>query len=199
MGAQTLTSHGTLLPLIIIIIMTNMHTTMAASSSTPEPHNSYLLRACNSTTYPQICYKSLFSYASTINSNPQKLCSYALSVALKAARNASSTVTKLSKRNGLTHSEALVVKDCIENIRDSIDELKQSVSAMNNLGGANMEYQLGDIKTWVNAALTDDDTCMEGFDEVKVSLYVKNAISKSIVNIARLASNALSLTNSLNY
>lgn len=195
MGAQTLTFHVTLL---LLIIMTKMYRTMATSSST-QPHNSYLLRACNSTTYPQICYKSLSSYASTINSNPQKLCSYALSVALNAARNASSTVSKLSKKKGLARSETLVVKDCIENIRNSIDELKQSMNAMSNLGGADIEFQLGDIKTWVSAALTNDDTCTEGLHEVKVSLDVKNTITKSIVNIARLASNALSLINSLNY
>ncbi|KAK9914060.1 hypothetical protein M0R45_037858 [Rubus argutus] len=194
MGGHTLTFHVTLL---VLIIMTKMYRTVATSSST-QPHN-YLLIACNSTTYPQICYKSLSSYSSTINSNPQKLCSYALSVALNAARNASSTVSKLSKKKGLARSEALVVKDCIENIRNSIDELKQSFSAMSNLGGADIEFQLGDIKTWVSAALTNDDTCTEGLNEVKVSLDVKNTITKSIVNIARLASNALSLINSLNY
>ncbi|KAL6126988.1 hypothetical protein ACLB2K_075033 [Fragaria x ananassa] len=150
-------------------------------------------------TYPQICYKSLSSYASTINSNPQKLCSYALSVTLNAARDASSAVTKLSKKKELSHSETLVVKDCMENIRDSIDELKQSVSAMSNLGGANMEYRMDDIKTWVSAALPEDDTCTDGFDEVKVSLDVKNAISKIIVNIARrwLVTPCLSSTASI--
>lgn len=92
-----------------------------------------------------------------------------------------------------------MVKDCIENIKDSVDELKQSVTAMTNLGGADIQYQLDDIKTWVSASLTDEDTCTEGFDEQKVSTTVKNTINKSIVTVARLASNALSLIDSLNY
>lgn len=191
MGALTF-----LFTLLLLIIM--MSTTMATTSSS-QTYKTYVKTACNSTTYPQICYKSLSSYASSIKSNPQKLCNYALSVTLKAARNASSTVSKLSKKKGLTQAEAGVVKDCIENIKDSVDELKQSVSTMTNLGGADIQYQLDDIKTWVSASLTDDDTCTEGFDEQKVSTTVKNTINKSIVTVARLASNALSLIDSLNY
>lgn len=191
MGALTF-----LFTLLLLIIM--MSTTMATTSSS-QTYKTYVKTACNSTTYPQICYKSLSSYASSIKSNPQKLCNYALSVTLKAARNASSTVSKLSKKKGLTQAEAGVVKDCIENIKDSVDELKQSVTAMSNLGGADIQYQLDDIKTWVSASLTDEDTCTEGFDEQKVSTTVKNTINKSIVTVARLASNALSLIDSLNY
>lgn len=94
-----------------------------------------------------------------------------------------------------------MVKDCIENIKDSIDELKQSVSSMSNLGvsGSDVQLQLDDIKTWVSAVITDDATCTDGFDGVKVSTAVKTAIRNSIVNAARLASNALSLIDSLVY
>lgn len=191
MGALTF-----LFTLLLLIIM--MSATMATTSSS-QTYNTYVKTACNSTTYPQICFKSLSSYASSIKSNPQKLCNYALSVTLKAARNASSTVSKLSKKKGLTQPEVGVVKDCIENIKDSVDELKQSVTAMSNLGGADIQYQLDDIKTWVSASLTDEDTCTEGFVEQKVSTTVKNTINKSIVTVARLASNALSLIDSLNY
>ncbi|KAL6131871.1 hypothetical protein ACLB2K_070244 [Fragaria x ananassa] len=301
MGAPTF-----LFALLLFILFIN---TTTATSSSSRTYKTYVKTACNSTTYPQICYKSLSSYATSIKSNPQKLCSYALSVTLKAAKTSASTVSKLAKKKGITKVEAGVVGACIETIKDSVDELKQSVTAMKNLGGADIQYQLDniktwvsasltdedtctdafdeqkhatiwqpplqihdsktpislacnsttypqicykslssyastinsnpqklrsyalsvalnaardassavtklskkkelshsealvldDIKTWVSAALTEDDTCTDGFDEVKVSLDVKNASSKIIVHIARLASNALSLTNSLNY
>ncbi|CAB4271261.1 unnamed protein product [Prunus armeniaca] len=208
MGAQTFTtptsnSHNALtflLPILLLIFMPNMHTALATSSSS-QTYKTYVKTACNTTTYPLICYKSLSSYASKVKSDPHKLCTYALSVTLKAAKNASSVVSKLYKNTGLTPSEKGVVKDCIDNIKDSIDELKQSVSSMSNLGvsGSDVQLQLDDIKTWVSAVITDDATCTDGFDGVKVSTAVETAIKNSIVNAARLASNALSLIDSLIY
>ncbi|TQD98497.1 hypothetical protein C1H46_015745 [Malus baccata] len=175
MGAQifktpTSNSHHALtflLPVLLLII-TNMQTTVATSSSS-QTYKTYVKTACNSTTYPLICYKSLSSYASKIKSNPRKLCIYALSVTLTASKNASSVVSKQSKKAGLTPTQK----------------------------GAINDSQLDDIKTWVSAVLTDDATCTDEFDDVKVSTAIKIAIKNSIVTAARLASNALSLIDKL--
>ncbi|XP_050386925.1 pectinesterase inhibitor 4-like [Argentina anserina] len=191
MGAPTF-----LFALLLFILFIN---TTTATSSSSQTYKTYVKTACNSTTYPKICYKSLSSYATSIKSNPQKLCNYALSVTLKAAKTSASTVSKLLKKKGLTKAEAGVVKACIETVKDSVDELKQALAAMRELGGEDIQYHLDDIKTWVSASLTDEDTCTDGFDEHKVNTAVKNTINKSILTVARLASNALSLINSLSY
>lgn len=206
MGAQifktpTSNSHHALtflLPVLLLIIITNMQTTVATSSSSPT-YKTYVKTACNSTKYPLICYKSLSSYASKIKSNPRKLCIYALSVTLTASKNASSVVSNQSKKAGLTPTEKGVINDCLENIKESIDELDDSLTSMKNLGvkGGDVQAQLDDIKTWVSAVLTDDGTCTDEFDDVKVSTAIKTAIKNSIVTAARLASNALSLIDKL--
>ncbi|KAM1029282.1 pectinesterase inhibitor 4-like [Malus sylvestris] len=205
MGAQifktpTSNSHHALtflLPVLLLII-TNMQTTVATSSSS-QTYKTYVKTACNSTTYPLICYKSLSSYASKIKSNPRKLCIYALSVTLTASKNASSVVSKQSKKAGLTPTQKGAINDCLENIKESIDELKDSLTSVKNLGvkGGDVQAQLDDIKTWVSAVLTDDATCTDEFDDVKVSTAIKTAIKNSIVTAARLASNALSLIDKL--
>ncbi|KAB1224351.1 21 kDa protein [Morella rubra] len=85
-----------------------------------------------------------------------------------------SLLLKLSKQKGLTRSEAVVIKDCIENTKDAIDELKESLDAMGHLRGSNLKFQIVDIKTWVSAALTDENTCTDGFDGQRLSPAVKN-------------------------
>ena len=90
-----------------------------------------------------------------------------------------------------------IIKDCIENIKDSIDELKQSLNEMGHLGRSNVKAQIYDIRTWVSAALTDENTCTDGFDGVSVSKTVKNTIRKSILSVATPTSNALSLISIL--
>lgn len=189
---------------LTFLFLSNLHTTLAATTTTTttttsstKKYTSYIKTACSSTTYPKLCYNSLSPYASKIKANPQKLCNAALTVAIKAARNASSTISGLSKQKGLTQNEVGIIQDCIENIRDAIDELKQSINEMGNLGASDVKLQIDDIKTWVSAAITDEDTCTDGFDEQKVSTDVKNKIRKSILSVAMPTSNALSIIDSL--
>ena len=178
--------------------LSNFHTSLASTSSTTtEKYKTYIKTACNSTTYPKECNNALLPFASKIKANPQKLCNTGLSISIKAAKNCSSTISKLSKNKGFTHSEVAIIKDCIENIKDSIDELKQSLNEMGHLGRSNVKAQIYDIKNWVSAALTDENTCTDGFDGMSVSKTVKNTIRKSILTVATPTSNALSLINSL--
>lgn len=194
MESQILSSLNHLLLSLIILLISNnvIETTMAATSSTQTLYRTYVKSACNSTVYPQVCYKSLSSYASKIKSNPQKLCSTALTLALKGSRSCSKTVTKLATKK-LSHHDAEIVMDCVENMRDSIDELKQSLNALGHLNDSS--HTVEDIKTWVSAALTDDSTCTDEFDEQTVSSKVKKKIQNCILVVARLTSNALSLIN----
>ncbi|KAF8044275.1 hypothetical protein BT93_A2309 [Corymbia citriodora subsp. variegata] len=176
----------------------------SSSSSSNNKDSNFVKTSCSTTTYPKLCKKRLSSYASVVRSNPWKLCNCALSVSIQAARNASSLVATLSKQRSLTKAEAGIVKDCIENLGDTIDELKQSIKAMAQIGGSSsakndVEFQMANVKTWVSAAITDENTCTDGFAGRKVSAAVKSQIRSSIVDVARTTSNALSLINSLKY
>ncbi|KAJ6417806.1 hypothetical protein OIU84_001230 [Salix udensis] len=182
---------------LLLCISTNVQISMADSTS--KTYKNYLQKACNSTTYPQLCFNSLSSYTSTIKTNDLKLCNTALTVTLKAASSTSSLVKASSKKKGLSKSEAGVIKDCVDEMGDSIDELKQSLKALGSLKGSDIEFQIATVQTWVSAAITDEDTCTEGFDEMKISGEVMIKIRKSIVNVGRLTSNALALINKLSY
>jgi len=186
--------------LLTLLFVSTLHTATAATTSSSQTYRTYVKTACNSTSYPQFCYNSLFPYASEIERSSRKLCKTALSVTIKAANKASSEVPKLLKLRKLTRFEAALIKDCVTNIKDSIDELKQSLHAMGHLSGSDKEFQMSNIKTWVSAALTDENTCMDGFDEgQKVSATVKKKNRNSILKIAILTSNALSLIDNLKY
>ncbi|KAL3755881.1 hypothetical protein ACJRO7_002867 [Eucalyptus globulus] len=191
---------------IFLLLVANMSAITSAASSSSSSGNgkdsNFIKTSCSTTTYPKLCNKYLSSYASVVRSNPWKLCNCALSVSLQAARNASSLVTTLSKKRSLTKAEASIVKDCIENLGDTIDELKQSIKTMANVSSAaknDVAFQMANVKTWVSAAITDETTCTDGIAEGKVSAGVKRKIQSYIENVARITSNGLSLINSLKY
>ncbi|EEF51535.1 pectinesterase inhibitor 4 [Ricinus communis] len=206
METKTITSPclqvSTLFLITFLVFISNTQNSLAITTTktSKTTYKNYLKTACNSTTYPKICYNTLSPYTSTIQTNDLKLCNAALTITLKAASNTSAMVKSLSKQKGLSKGEVAVIKDCQYEIEDSVDELKQSLKALKNLkGSADMEFQIDNIKTWISAAITDENTCTDGFEGMKVSSKVKSKIKKSIVNVNRLTSNALALINKLSY
>ncbi|KAG5230555.1 hypothetical protein IMY05_015G0111400 [Salix suchowensis] len=186
--------------LTFLICISNMEISLADTNTTKnstETYTNYLKKACNSTLYPQICFESLSSYTSTIKTNGLKLCTKALTVTLKAASNTSRLVRSLSKEGNLSKVEAGIIKDCIDEMGDSIDMLKKSLKALGSINGSEIEFQISNIKTWMSAAMTDETTCTDGIDERKISDEVMRKIRKTIVNISMLTSNALALINKL--
>ncbi|KAK3220961.1 hypothetical protein Dsin_014931 [Dipteronia sinensis] len=133
--------------------------------STTKTYKTFIENQCNSTTYPSDCYKSLSSYASTVKTNPVNLCNTSLYVTLKAARSYYVSISSLTKQKGLSHIDKGIVKDCVDVLGDCVDELTQSLNAMTNLGGSyeEIQFQMSNIKTWVSASITYEDTCTDGF------------------------------------
>lgn len=150
-----------------------------------------------------MCYNSLSSYSSTIKADPIKLCTTSLSVNLKYAKNATLVVSNLLKNAKFTSSpEVPVLKDCVEEMKDTVDELKQAMAELKNLngGGISKKEHLKNVNTWVSAALTDDTTCTDEFDEGEVNEETKKKVEKAVSELSKTTSNTLALiTNYLRF
>ncbi|KAH6755691.1 Plant invertase/pectin methylesterase inhibitor superfamily protein [Perilla frutescens var. hirtella] len=164
---------------------------MGGSTSTE-----FIKTSCSATTYPTLCYSSLSSHASAIKQNPKLLASAALTVSLKTAVSTSADMVKLSHTAGMMPREVSAMQDCVEELSDTVDQLRNSMAEMKQLkGGSNFALLINDVQTWVSAALTDEDTCMDGFDGKFMNGGVKTAVRGNILNVAHLTSNALALIN----
>ncbi|KAL8539599.1 hypothetical protein ACS0TY_001273 [Phlomoides rotata] len=173
--------------LVILLILT--HSASAATNT------DFIRTSCSATTYPTLCYSSLSTHASAIQRSPMLLAHTALALTLDSARSTSAAVLKLSRRAGLTPREAAAMQDCMEELTDSVDQLSKSLAEMGQIKGSNYELVMSDIQTWVSAALTDDDTCMDGFAGKVMNGATKTAVRGKIVKVAHMTSNALALIN----
>jgi pectinesterase inhibitor-like protein len=106
-------------------------------------------------------------------------------------------VQKLLKKRKLRPREADAIKECVETMKDSVDELQKSMLAMSDLEGPDFDMEMSNIQTWVSAALTDEDTCMDDSEENSIDGKVKDTIRSYIVTVAQLTSIALALINSI--
>ncbi|XP_027333785.1 pectinesterase inhibitor 4-like [Abrus precatorius] len=194
-----LASHKLLTNVIFILLAISGITSACNNSSSTQTYRNYIKASCNSTTYPSICYRTLSPYALKIEANPLKLCNVCLSLALKAAHSASSTISKILKSNNLTSIEEQVVQDCFGDVKDSIGELKDSLDTMGHLTGTDRNFQISNIKTWVSASITNEETCSDEFDEMNVNATLRDKIRNIVLDVARKTSNALYFINHYTY
>lgn len=122
----------------------------------------------------------------------------ALSVSVDKAQSTKTFVAKLTKFRGLKHREYSALKDCLEEVSDSVDRLSNSVQELKNMGrarGPEFIWHMSNLQTWVSAALTDESTCMDGFAGRALDGRIKTSIRTRLTNVAQVTSNALALCN----
>ncbi|KAJ9553238.1 hypothetical protein OSB04_017283 [Centaurea solstitialis] len=191
MEASYSTNSLALNTLLIILVYTASSITFI--SALENTNVEFIRSSCSVTTYPALCFNSLSTRAGAIQTSPKLLAQTALSVTLDTTRSTSSAMVKLSQVHGMDPREVAAMKDCIELLSDSVYELKRSLEEMNRPGSKDSGLVISDIQTWVSSAMTDEDTCSEGF--VK-DPKMKRVVRGKIVNVAHLTSNALALINS---
>ncbi|KAI6672231.1 hypothetical protein NL676_000137 [Syzygium grande] len=171
------------------------YTTLISSAQT-STNTEFIRTSCGKTTYPDLCYTSLSGHASLIQTSPKLLASAALTVTLDKARLTSAMMARLSKARGMKPREVGAMQDCVEELSDSVDELRRSIDEMGQMKrSSNFGLIMNDVQTWVSAALTDEDTCSDGFAGRMMNGNVKTVVRNEILTIAHLTSNALALIN----
>ena len=199
--------------LILSICHTPFATSYSSYSPPPPPssnstnalktYKAFIKEYCNSTTYPKNCYKYLSPYASVIKTSPLVLTKSSIYIALKQCNKSYYALKSLTKVKGLTHNETQVIKDCYENIGDSLDEVKQSAVAVKSLTGGSNTYaeafDWSNIKTWMSAAITSYYTCTDEFDELTIRPSLQKKMTVDVLKAENMVSCALSVVNKFTY
>ncbi|XP_057950901.1 21 kDa protein-like [Malania oleifera] len=163
----------------------------------PDDHSLKML--CMSSTFPEACCDSLRPFAYAVQSSRQKLVDVSLSVSVKAACSTSDFLKHCQQKYG-----GGPLKDCITTVADSVDRLKQSLRELKRLirdGSDHAKFHLQNIQTWASAALTDDQTCLDGVKQggaKAASPVLRAKVKVSITKVAELTSNALYFINKFN-
>ncbi|KAK2994775.1 hypothetical protein RJ640_001681 [Escallonia rubra] len=191
------------LPLLLLATML-LHlsdTAFATAAATvPTANNTDFIRtSCGTTLYPKLCYTSLSCYANVVQQDPALLARVAIGVSLSKARRMANYVSNLSRQAdyGSDHRAASALHDCYSVFGDAVDGITGSLQQMRHLGGSPeaLRFQLSNVQTYMSAALTNEDTCTDGFDDVPDS-PVKSDVSGRVVKVKKVTSNALALVNS---
>ncbi|KAI3772750.1 hypothetical protein L6452_03943 [Arctium lappa] len=177
--------------LFFFAIFTLFTTPSVLTSPSPD-----LVRSsCQHATFPKVCLHTLSLYNSQATT-PRELAQAAIKVSISRATKASDYLSTLQKE-AANKREKGAVKDCAGQMSESVDELRKTLGELKELRRGTFRWQMSNAETWVSAALTNEDTCLDGFKEIDGR--VRSDVKRKVTNVAKVTSNALYLINRLDH
>lgn len=161
-----------------------------------EANTEYIRTSCKGSRFPDVCYDSLQMYAGEIKTCPKTLALTALNVTLELSKQAQMTVKKLSETKSLSPVETKAMEDCVKELSATEKELKRSKVELDLVvDPSNSRMKISNVQTWVSAALTDENTCKDGFADHNLKGQVEIDTANNIKKVGHLTSIALTLIN----
>ncbi|KAK1361160.1 Pectinesterase [Heracleum sosnowskyi] len=149
-------------------------------------------RACSKTRYPDLCVNSLLDFPGSVTASTSDLVHISVNMTLQHFGRALFTSTEINnlRMDSLTRA---AYDDCLELLEDSVDQLSRSLTSVAPLQNHNGQAvgNNNDVLTWLSAAMTNQDTCTEGFEGVNSK--VKNEMVDRLKDLSELVSNALAI------
>ncbi|GLU02679.1 hypothetical protein SLE2022_199200 [Rubroshorea leprosula] len=184
----------------LIFYTSSVPTVIAHDLTTASDNIDFIRTSCNATLYPDLCYTSLAGYANAIQQDPGRLARAAISVSLKKAHHMAEYVSNLTRDAdyGSDPRATSALHDCFSNFGDAVDEIRGSLKQMRQAvsrGSESFRFQMSNVQTWMSAALTDEETCTDGFEDVADS-QMKSDVCDRSEEVKKATSNALALVNS---
>ncbi|XP_010537086.1 PREDICTED: probable pectinesterase/pectinesterase inhibitor 61 [Tarenaya hassleriana] len=143
-------------------------------------------RVCGKTLYPSLCVSSLLDFPGSLAAGEDELVHISVNMTLQRFSKAlydSSAISSVQMPPRVRSA----YDACLELLDDSVDDLSRALSG----GGSH-----SDVLTWLSSAMTNHDTCTEGFDEnegFSDSGGVKGRVGGAVKDLSELVSNCLAI------
>ncbi|CAL9081592.1 unnamed protein product [Musa textilis] len=171
---------------------------MRSNSPATRAPTQAIARACSLTRYPALCVSSLLDFPGALQAGERDLVHISLNMTLHrmgAALYGTSAIAGFA----MDRLARAAFDDCMELLEESLDQLSDSLlvvappaspspSSQARIRGASDE----DVLTWLSGALTNQDTCDEGLQQVQ-NLYIKEHMESHMKDLAELVSNCLAI------
>eukprot|EP01018_Ginkgo_biloba_P036956 Gb_03174 [translate_table: standard] len=177
--------------LLLVAVVAVVGATVNTKNDKVEDHgwktvSKFVKSACSQTRYPDMCASSMVSYPGYQTASPKDMMNIAVQASMKRAKRAHSFAMSLTN-NAMSKKERAAWQDCLELFEDTMDHLNVSVSNP-------VQKKAGDVQTWLSAALTNQDTCLNGFRDLNATSHnIKSLMFPKAINVSQLVSISLAM------
>lgn len=189
MASPMLRGHIVLLPLLLLLLP-------IVVLSSPGGAAADVGGVCALTRYQSVCKRSLAPFSGPERQSPHWWARVAVSVTIAETRKVALYLAWL-KRSGRLGSGAVgALSDCVECFDEALRLLGGALGELRQLRRRSFGWQTSKVQTWVSAALTDGETCLDGFiggPATPPAALLRRRVRK----VTYLASNALAFVSNL--
>ncbi|GFY97257.1 pectin methylesterase 2 [Actinidia rufa] len=156
--------------------------------------------SCSITMYPDLCYSAMASVPGMSEkvSSPKDVILASLNLTTTAVEHNYVTVKKLIKRKSLTEREKTALQDCLETIDETLDELHKVEEDLNEYPKKkSLTQHADDLITLMSAAMTNQETCLDGFSHNGADKRVRKALAAGEIYVEKMCSNALAMIKNM--
>lgn len=168
-----------------------------------QPPGPTINKACTTALYPSLCFTVLASVPSPENVTTfHHFLEKMINQTVKDVASTQQNITDVSTRRVLNMQETNALKDCLEMFEQTLYELREAIEDLHAFpsftGYFHVSY--GNLKTLISAAMTNQNTCIDGFSELEEvdSEYqkgLKGHLQRMLTPATRLMSNCLAVIN----
>nr|DAD32148.1 TPA_asm: hypothetical protein HUJ06_010999 [Nelumbo nucifera] len=148
--------------------------------------------SCSQTPYPEICESYFMSYSNkplaTLDDHETQFSfrEAALSFTMDQALRAHGLISAMDL-SSFDDKAKVAWADCVELYADTITQLNRTMGSNKN------PLRWSDAQTWLSAAITNQQTCQNGFTELNLSSYLSNSFPFMLSNFSKMISNSLAI------
>ncbi|CAK8563920.1 unnamed protein product [Lathyrus sativus] len=179
-----------LLLLTILYSNTSPFTNSSKSSTTTLHAKITSLKSfCKTTPHPELCFNSSkLSISITINPTIINILLHSLQLSISETTKLSNQFNNAAQQHSnIIENKRGVLQDCKELHQSTLTSLKRSLSGITSSNTRN----LVDARTYLSAAVTNKNTCLESLDSASGTM--KQVLVDSVINTYKYVSNSLSM------
>ncbi|KAL6010496.1 hypothetical protein ACLOJK_000929 [Asimina triloba] len=169
----------------------------AALTATSSISHAILRSSCSATRYPELCFSMIAAEPSLAEklTSQKEVIEASINISLTAVEHAFFKIEKLLKtRRGLSRREKTALHDCLEDIDETLDELREAYEDVKVYPSKkSLSQQAEDLKILLSAAMTNQDSCIDGFSHDEANKNVREVILKSLTHVYHMCSNSLAM------
>ncbi|XP_074268399.1 pectinesterase-like [Silene latifolia] len=147
---------------------------------------------CDGTLYPDLCIQTLSKIPNLHKKSMAEVVCHTLNVTEDEVKTCETNVSGIecANRSALSPLQKNGLKDCLELLDSTIDELKAVYSEMTSKCGPARHFT--DMTTFLSAAMTNQYTCLEGFG-VGSNRTIRKHFQPGLYRISHHVSNSLAM------
>ncbi|XP_054782847.1 pectinesterase-like [Prosopis cineraria] len=177
--------------LLLVSIITVAIVVRVSTDNVPFTRSHAVVKvSCSSALYPELCFSAIAAepgFTEKVSSH-KDVIQLSLNITIRAVQNNSVSLKKLQTRADLTKRAQTALEDCLKIIDHTLYALRGSISYLND-----SSYHADDLKTLVSSAITDQETCLDGFSHDDKDRNVREGLGDGHLNVERMSSNALAM------